>query len=570
MKTKNQRNMLAAGLMASGCLLATTGFGFITPPITPGIELKTSTTNSQTYRSSVMSFTGDRTIKEYDTVSNALRYLSGSKVLDVQVSSKTPEAFEAASLSAIRANPTVFGVDENSVRINKKATLVSGQHASVSFHVYRNGLRIKDAGIVFHFNNGSLILVKSETYSEAETVLPTELQTGIIAASAVGGSLSLNRGSSYRVKATDSGYSLVKVDEFLVSSGSEAYVVQVDTSNGSVFELRNKNFHLNGSASAKVYPRYFGDSVTQTHLPFVSLVHSSAETNAGGEFVSIDSATAPVLKGFGGKYIIVKNEAGDELEATAKKVGNKWDLHVDIAPASGDIWENGEMAQAMVYLNTTKIVNEAKKYIDPDWFDAPLVANVNHSDHCNAYWDGETMNFFSGGTVQDMTCANTGIISDVTFHEWGHGLDDNTGGIDDSGLSEGYGDALSAYMTDDPKIGIDFLPLTHKPVRDISVRKVYPADVSSDPHKTGLIVAGAWYNLNLALKEKHGEAEARKIMGKFLFKGIYQYAKMADVYKATVALDDNNGDLSDGTPNLCLINKAFINHGLAKADPLCP
>ncbi|MCX6124634.1 MAG: hypothetical protein NTV34_07775 [Proteobacteria bacterium] len=141
--------------------------------------------------------------------------------------------------------------------------------------------------------------------------------------------------------------------------------------------------------------------------------------------------------------------------------------------------------------------------------------------------------------------------------------------IDDSALSEGYGDALALYMTGDPKIGVDFFPIEHKPVRNLSIVKVFPTDVVKDPHKTGLIVAGAWYDLYVALIAKLGDSDAKDVMGKFLFKGIYEFAKMSDVYRATVALDDDNGNLADGTPNLCLINKAFMTHGLAEADPIC-
>jgi len=44
---------------------------------------------------------------------------------------------------------------------------------------------------------------------------------------------------------------------------------------------------------------------------------------------------------------------------------------------------------------------------------------------------------------------------------------------------------------------------------------------------------------------------------------------MSDVYDATLALDDNDGDVSNGTPNFCEINKAFAKHGLAKEDSDC-
>jgi hypothetical protein len=198
---------------------------------------------------------------------------------------------------------------------------------------------------------------------------------------------------------------------------------------------------------------------------------------------------------------------------------------------------------------------------------------VNNSQHCNAYFDGSTINFFTAGDItsrdgKKTTCANTGTIADVVFHEWGHGLDYNTGGVDDRAMSEGFGDAISLLMTDDSKIGIDFRPIDHKPVRDLSVLKKYPDDVVDEPHGDGLIVGGAWYDMYVALKAKHGNAVARDLFAKFLFKGVYEYQKMSDVYDATLVLDAKIAGI-EKSPNFCIINTAFSRHGLAKADASC-
>ena len=53
-----------------------------------------------------------------------------------------------------------------------------------------------------------------------------------------------------------------------------------------------------------------------------------------------------------------------------------------------------------------------------------LVANVNINQTCNAFWNGSSVNFYRSGGG----CSNTGEIAAVFLHEWGHGLDTNTGG----------------------------------------------------------------------------------------------------------------------------------------------
>lgn len=573
MKRRNlsNTNSKLVNVMA-GCLalVATNAVAFVPSETNNSVILKPVSVRPSTYRPKNALFSNDGITREYDRQSNAVRYLSGSKIFGIQINSTDKAAFERAAMKAIDVNKETFGVDATDVRVNSKATLVSDEDASVSFHVFRDGIRIQDAGITFHFKNGSVVLVKNESYSEATTESQvTSGQTAKIAAEAVGAQGYISNGSKYRVKATDAGYSLVKVDEYLVSSNNQPYVVQVDTTNGSVFELRNKNMQLKGSAVGKIYPRYFGEKLVKTGLAYSEPENATGRANARGEFTTLDDMTAPLINGLKGQYVTVRNQGGKDLTAKGSNVDGKWLIQVDVKANEEKPWDNADVAQTMVYVNTTKIVNIAKRYIKPEWFSKPLRANVNLDEHCNAYWDGNSINFFSAGNFRNKTCANTGAIADVVFHEWGHGLDDNTGGIDDPAMSEGFGDALSMYMTDDAKIGIDFLPLENKPVRDISVLKVYPTDLEYEVHKDGLIVAGAWYDLYVALKAKLPKAQAKELMGKFLFKGIYQFSKMTEVYKATLVLDDDNANLNDGTPNLCIINKAFTAHGLAEADKRC-
>ncbi len=67
----------------------------------------------------------------------------------------------------------------------------------------------------------------------------------------------------------------------------------------------------------------------------------------------------------------------------------------------------------MVYHHTDKIIRLARQYLDGAWLNSPLTANVNLKDTCNAHWDGQTINFYSA----DSQCANTGLISDVIYHD---------------------------------------------------------------------------------------------------------------------------------------------------------
>ena len=54
-----------------------------------------------------------------------------------------------------------------------------------------------------------------------------------------------------------------------------------------------------------------------------------------------------------------------------------------------------------------------------------VTARVNRATgSCNAGWDGAELWFVPARNG----CANSGEIADLIMHEWGHGLDENTGG----------------------------------------------------------------------------------------------------------------------------------------------
>ena len=555
------------GILTS--VVASNAFAFIAPSNSPaGVKVKSTVIRPNTYHSEVAAFDADSAIVSLDSQSNSVRQMAGKTLLGVEVTEFSKKAFEDAALEAVASRPDIFGVSVSDVRINPKATHVDREDQSVSLQVFRNGLPIQDAGITLRFKSGELTSLKSETFSEATVAEGQVANTAEIAMKALNSKGYVATGSKWRVVPTSAGYSLVKVDEYIVAGADAPWVVQVNKSNGELYEVRSKNFNLRGRAFATAYPRYHGDQLKETPLPHSTVSNASARANERGEFQSADDFSAPKMEGLSGQFAIVKNESGDDLTATATKSANQWQLKFDIKPTDKR-WDNNEMAQAMVYVSTNQVIAAAKKFIQPSWFNEPITANVNNSKHCNAYWDGLTINFFTAGEVEGKTCANTGMIADVIYHEWGHGLDDNTGGIEDGALSEGFGDALAALFTEDAKVGIDFMPLTHKSVRDLETLKKFPDDVVDEVHSDGLIYGGAMWDMFKDLKKTRGPEKGRELYAKFLFKGIYEYTKMSDAYEAILTLDDNDTDRSNGTPNLCLINKAFARHGLAKADPSC-
>jgi hypothetical protein len=71
------------------------------------------------------------------------------------------------------------------------------------------------------------------------------------------------------------------------------------------------------------------------------------------------------------------------------------------------------------------------------WVTATVVYNANVNNTCNASWGGQ-INMYRAGNG----CGNTGELSGVVNHEYGHGLDQNDGGGYDNS-SETYADVVA-------------------------------------------------------------------------------------------------------------------------------
>jgi len=89
------------------------------------------------------------------------------------------------------------------------------------------------------------------------------------------------------------------------------------------------------------------------------------------------------------------------------------------------------------------------------WLGTKLTVNVNLNQTCNAYWNGTTLNFFKSGGG----CGNTGEIAGVSLHEFGHGIDQNdgTGTAPDGATGESYGDTTGIIALHASCLGAGFL-----------------------------------------------------------------------------------------------------------------
>jgi Secretion system C-terminal sorting domain/Thermolysin metallopeptidase, catalytic domain len=204
--------------------------------------------------------------------------------------------------------------------------------------------------------------------------------------------------------------------------------------------------------------------------------------------------------------------------------------------------------------------------------DFSLPTNVDlTSGTCNAFYSGVDINFFAA----DATCNSFAEIGDIIYHEYGHGITDHmytdiTGStIENSALNEATSDTWAFSITRNPILGQNAFVGYGGFIRRYDMTpQVYPVDLDAsafgDPHKNGQIICGTWVDLANNL----GNVDSMvKIFTEVYYdvpdgpngtEGTVYQSMLIDALFA----DDNNSDLSDGTPHYNQIVAAFAKHGI--------
>src|SRR5262249_28661281 len=164
----------------------------------------------------------------------------------------------------------------------------------------------------------------------------------------------------------------------------------------------------------------------------------AASARLAGPLVSPNDTCGPsLLRQFGNGNLDFRKSGGTDCTTPGK--GGKGNTHAS--------------RTALFHLN--RIKETAISLLPTNtWLPTQLGANTNLSQTCNAFWDGTAVNFFKSGSG----CSNTGEIAAVMMHEFGHGLDQNTGGAADNASGEAVGDITAFLELRDSCIGPNFVP----------------------------------------------------------------------------------------------------------------
>lgn len=355
-------------------------------------------------------------------------------------------------------------------------------------------------------------------------------------------------------------YRLAYEVEVRIADPPASWATLVDAENGTVLWRHDRvRAVVSGTVTGDVHLVLPTDPPTTRPMAHetVSVDNGDVTTDAAGFYSGAASGSAKVISKLSGPYCVA-DRPGPDASFTVTVTD----------PASVNIaWTTANSLDAerdgFYHVN---LVHDYLKGIDPGFTgnDYPMACRVEiTSDVCNAYWDGSGLNFYAAGGG----CPSMATLPDVVYHEYGHGVNDNlyrqagiSYGMINGALHEGLADALAALLQDDSDVGQGFFgPGTVLRSVDNTLR--WPEDRSGDPHATGLIVAGAVWDMREALGlalATHLSHFAKYGVPDDLDDGI----AMNEYFLETLVADDDDGDLSNGTPHFAQINAAFNAHGI--------
>jgi hypothetical protein len=205
---------------------------------------------------------------------------------------------------------------------------------------------------------------------------------------------------------------------------------------------------------------------------------------------------------------------------------------------------------------------------------ATHTALTNTNAVCNAVYQGSTIAFYRSGGG----CNNTGEISDVIHHEWGHGIDNNTHS-GDGGTGEGTADVVAMHLSHSSLVGPGFRT-NGDPVRWIDkasspygllTRTELTSVCGGAVHCIGQVFGQTAWDLSQILVAKFGHHTGWRESERLFFTslpdaGTYVPTAADAIYSAYMFADDPDGNLTNGTPNAAEIYNAFNLHEIARSQ----
>lgn len=349
------------------------------------------------------------------------------------------------------------------------------------------------------------------------------------------------------------------------TSDYEKWLFVIDAVTGEILYSENLiiNVDVTGNVSGMATEGWgadiCGDEVL-TPLPYARVDIQGGEwayADENGDFtIPNDGDTeVTVVSDIRGQWFRVYNQSGGNAHLTQLVVppGPADFIHNEANSSEYNRAEVNGYIQANVVRDFVLTYNPTYPVI---YSQEQFPVNVNLNDNCNAYYDYSSINFFTSGGG----CPNT-AFSTVVHHEYGHHLV-AVGGSGQGQYGEGLGDVMGVMISDNPGLAYGFFSNCSQPLRNADNNYQYPCN--GEIHDCGQLISGCVWDTRNELLASYPD-EYMDILGSLVVNSIPLHRGDLINPEITIdilTLDDDNGDLDDGTPHYDEICAGFGAHNM--------
>jgi hypothetical protein len=330
----------------------------------------------------------------------------------------------------------------------------------------------------------------------------------------------------------------------------------VDAETGEILLEKNLILHVDGNVSGMATESSGADVCDPESidgLPYakVTLGGNTEYADANGDFTIAGSGTITSM--LDGLWFNVNNNSGSDA-TLSQNTSDPYFVHNEANNSESN------RAQVNAYLQSN-IVRDFVLSFAPNF---PTIGTQNSfpvntgvSGTCNAFYDYSSINFYNAGGG----CSNT-AFSVVVHHEYGHHLV-AVGGSGQGQYGEGMGDVMGVLITGDNQLARGFYSNDCvNGIRNADNNKQYPC--SGGIHDCGQLISGCVWD-TLATMQAAYPVTGHGIVSSLAVNSILLHSGdniSPSITYDWLTLDDDDGDLTNGTPHSTEILAGFAMHNM--------
>lgn len=333
-------------------------------------------------------------------------------------------------------------------------------------------------------------------------------------------------------------------DNFVTGEGFDVTNIKIESNNFNIFYdnvSNNSNFSN------------WNNSFFYNKKEYLILDNISSDNS--GFFNKSSNFTNKSLVDFKGKYVSVKSDKFSDVffESNLNNTLNLIDF--------SNLDNSQNYTKTNMYYHINKIHDFFKNNLNLSYMDYEIVATteVNNNSYCNAYYDGTDKNVYFG-MGNGAECKNLALASDIIYHEYTHALVDHVYSENilpyenESGaINEGLADFFAFIITNDTNIGEISFGYT---LRNLNNTFRYPDDLVFEVHDDSRIFSGALFDMQSIIGKDYA-------MDLIILSMEANSNNFTNFLSSLILFDDDNNNLTDGTPNMFKICDSFYNkHGI--------